>query len=112
MKNLVTKKQRIKRSRKKLTNPSDRHIVRFYKSAMYDYLYVIDPKSGNSLFSLSTQKLDGKNRTEKAQKLGIEIAKKLTQSKISTIVFDRSGYKYHGRLKTATDAMRKNGINF
>lgn len=112
MKQFTNKQQRISRSHKKLTNPQSLHIARVYKSSLYDYIYIIDPKTNNAIFSMSTKKIEGKNRSEKAEKLGDQIAKKLIDNKIKSIVFDKSGYKYHGRIKVLTEAMRKNGIKF
>lgn len=112
MKRLNNKIQRITRSRKKLINPQSFFIARVYKSTMYDYVYIVDPNTNNAKFSLSTKNIEGKNRTEKIEKLGVEIAKKLSENKISQIVFDRSGYKYHGRIKTLAESIRKNGIKF
>ena len=112
MKNIKTKQLRIARSRKSLTNPSKRFIARLYKSNLYDYVQILHPETGNVVFSISTKKIEGKNRSQKAQKLGEQTAAMLTQKKIKSIVLDKSGYKYHGRIKILADEMRKNGINF
>lgn len=86
--------------------------VAIKKSLKYDYLQAIDIETGNIIFGLSTQKITGKKRIEKDIKLAEDFAKKLKVKKITKIIFDRMGNKYHGRIKLIADTMRKQGINF
>lgn len=97
---------------KKARAISDRIRVVVYKSLNYDYLQAIDDKQHKTIAGVTTKKIEGKTRMEKAEKLGAAMATLLNEKKIKDIVFDRRGYKYHGRIKTLAEALRKNGINF
>jgi large subunit ribosomal protein L18 len=112
MKRVEIKKLKKSRVSKKIKSLSTDYRVLIYKSLNYDYLSVIDPVKNNVINSISTKKIAGKNRTEKASALGDAMAKYLLSKKINKITFDRRGYKYHGRIKAMCDAMRKSGIKF
>lgn len=83
-----------------------------YKSLKYDYVQLVDDAKHKVICGLTTKKIEGKTRSEKAGKLGTEFANVLKKHKINEIAFDRRGYKYHGRIKAIAEAMRKEGINF
>jgi large subunit ribosomal protein L18 len=74
---------------------------------------VIDDETGRTLAYATSvgQKLTG-TMTDKAAQVGVDIAKKAKAKKVTTVVFDRSGRKYHGRLKALADAARENGLEF
>lgn len=84
-----------------------------YRSNSVIYCQVIDDTKGITLVSANTKelKLEHPNK-EAAIKLGELIAKKAKAKKIEAIVFDRSGYLYHGRIKALADAARKAGLKF
>lgn len=73
---------------------------------------LIDDEAGKTLASASTKELKAKPNAEGAAKLGEAIAKKAKDAKVSTIVFDRNSYKYHGRIKALADAAREGGLTF
>ncbi len=91
---------------------TDRIRITVYKSLNYDYLQAIDDKQHKTIAGVTTKKVEGKSRMEKAEKLGETLAQILNEKKIKNVVFDRRGYKYHGRIKTIAESLRKNGINF
>ncbi|MGL5617980.1 MAG: 50S ribosomal protein L18 [Metamycoplasmataceae bacterium] len=84
-----------------------------YKSLQNFYAQLIDDTNGTTLASVSTlkDKTYGGN-VQAAQKAGKELGTKIKKLKIEKIVFDRSGYIYHGRVKAFADAVREEGIKF
>jgi large subunit ribosomal protein L18 len=79
----------------------------------YIYAQLIDDENGVTLASATSLAIKGKStKTEKAVKVGKEIAEKAAEKKISKIVFDRGGYIYTGRIKALADAAREGGLNF
>jgi len=81
-------------------------------------IQLIDDKNGKTIVSINTNKIkegDAKDREGKVAKAylaGLEIAKVAKEKKIETIVFDRGGYKYHGRVKAVADGARDGGLKF
>jgi large subunit ribosomal protein L18 len=116
---MKSKKAFIKRQ-KKVRSLISRSFLRgrlsVFRSNKHIYAQIIDSK-GTVLASSSDLKglnvKDKKlNKTEMAFVVGEEIAKKALKKKISKVVFDRGGYKYHGRVKAIADGARKGGLNF
>jgi large subunit ribosomal protein L18 len=113
LKKLVDRKKRHVRIRAKIegTNEKPRFIV--FRSLSHHYAQLIDDLSNKTLVSTSDLKVKGKdNKTERAKKVGIEIAKLAKEKNITTCVFDRNGYKYHGRIKAIADGAREGGLKF
>lgn len=108
----TSKKLTKNHSKIRLRSSTERIRVLVKKSLKYDYLQAINDNIHKIIFSLSTKNLKGKNRKEKAQILGCEFAKILKGKKQDKIVFDRLGYKYHGRIMLIAQTLRKNGIKF
>jgi len=73
---------------------------------------IINDFLGKTLVSVNSKESKGKNKTESASELGKLIAKKAQESKIKKVVFDKGGYKYHGRVKAFADGAREGGLNF
>jgi large subunit ribosomal protein L18 len=73
---------------------------------------LIDDVAGKTLVAATTKELKAKSNIEGATKLGEAVAKKAKDAKITTIVFDRNAYKYHGRIKALADAAREAGLKF
>ena len=85
-----------------------------FRSNKYIYAQLIDDLNGKTLVSVSDVKI-GKsklNKTEKAKELGSSLAKKAIDNKIEKIIFDRGGYKYHGRIKAVAEGAREGGLKF
>jgi len=105
--------KRKKRIRSKLSGTSAKPRLSVFRSNKHIYVQAIDDILGRTLFSCSTFLLRDKNsKTEKAQIVGASIAKSLMNFNIFSVVFDRNGCLYHGRIKALADAARQQGLNF
>lgn len=83
-----------------------------YRSNVSTYAQLIDDKTGKTLISVSDIKAKSGTKIEKAKNVGVEIAKKALEAKITTCVFDRNGFKYHGRVKALAEGAREGGLDF
>lgn len=105
--------RRKKRVRAKIFGLTTRPRLSVYKSNSHIYGQVVDDEKGITLVSFSDLKIKDKlNKTQKAEKVGEELAKKAIAKKIKTVVFDRNGLKYHGRVKALAEGARKGGLVF
>ncbi|MBR1403816.1 MAG: 50S ribosomal protein L18 [Treponema sp.] len=101
--------------RKSIYGTAERPRMTVYRSNTNLYAQVIDDDKGHTLASISTLEkefADLKPNTEGAAKLGEAFGKRLQDKKITTVVFDRNGYLYHGVVKALADGTRKAGIIF
>ncbi len=107
---------RIKRHRKIRQNLSGTETAPrlcVFRSNSAIYAQIIDDTKGVTLISSSSLELKIKNNNlEAAAAVGKDIAEKAKKAKIKTVVFDRGGYIYHGRVKALADAARENGLEF
>ncbi|MEP6903053.1 MAG: 50S ribosomal protein L18 [Actinomycetota bacterium] len=103
------------RIRKKVSGTAQRPRLAVFRSLNHIYAQVIDDVNGKTLASASTTEKDLKSKTggnvEAAQKIGKKIAERALAAGVSTVVFDRGGYLYHGRVKALLDATREAGLN-
>jgi large subunit ribosomal protein L18 len=83
-----------------------------FRSNKQIYVQVIDDLAGKTIVSASSAGLEGAPKVEIAGKVGEAIAKKAQEAGITTVVFDRNGYLYHGRVKALADAARNAGLKF
>jgi large subunit ribosomal protein L18 len=89
-----------------------------FRSANHIYAQVIDDAAGHTLAAASDldadirSARDGKKKSEVAALVGESLAKKAKEAKIQTVIFDRGGFKYHGRVKALAEAARKGGLGF
>lgn len=90
----------------------DRPRVAVFKSAAHIYAQIIDDKAGKTLASESDLKVKEGTKTEKAMKVGENLAQKAVKAKITKIVFDRGGFNYHGRVASLAEGLRKGGLQF
>ena len=104
---------RHKRIRKMISGTKEIPRLNVFKSNKEIYAQIIDDESMKTLLSASSleMKLES-NNLETAKLVGAEIAKKAKAAKIKTVVFDRGGYLYHGKVKVLADAARENGLEF
>ena len=115
---LKGRKTRHRRIRKKISGTSLRPRLAVFRSARHTYAQVIDDSVGSTLAASSTltiQKSLKKTYTgnkEAAKAVGADVAKKLMEKSISTVVFDRGGFVYHGRVQALADGAREAGLNF
>ncbi len=103
---------RNRRVRAKISGTSKRPRFCVFKSLKKIEAQVIDDQKGITLVAMDNKKAKAKNDLEGAKKLGMELAKKCKESKIEEVVFDRSGYKYHGKVKALADGAREGGLVF
>jgi large subunit ribosomal protein L18 len=100
------------RIRKTLTGTTARPRLSVYRSNTGIYAQVIDDTKGVTLVASSSKVLKIGKTLAAAKQVGTDIAKKALEKGIKTIVFDRSGYLYHGRIKALADAAREAGLVF
>jgi len=117
MKKLSNTKKREIRNRKKLKNVSStRYRISVFKSLKNISAQIIDDKEKKTLISASSIekeiKSNKKKKMETSALLGEILAKRAIEKKITKVYFDRGAYKFHGRIKTFADSLRKNGLEF
>jgi large subunit ribosomal protein L18 len=104
-----------RRIRKKVAGSAERPRLAIYRSLNHIYAQIIDDAEGRTLASASTTEKDLRGGTggnvEAARRVGRAIAERALSAGISSVVFDRGGYVYHGRVKALTDAAREAGLN-
>jgi len=113
----IARKRRHLRVRKKVFGTTERPRLCVYKSEKHIYAQIINDENGTTLVAASTNEPALRDVTkgcniESAKKVGELIAKKALEKGISKVVFDRSGYLYHGRVKALADAAREAGLEF
>jgi len=106
------------RIRKKITGSTSRPRLCVFRSLKYMYAQVIDDSQGKTLVSASTVEKDIRSglkytgNIEASKMLGKTIAERAKAKGIDTVVFDRGGYLYHGRIKAVAEAARESGLKF
>ena len=101
------------RIRKNLSGTKELPRLNVFRSNTNMYAQIIDDETGRTLVSTSSLELKlDKNNIETAKKVGESIAKKAIEAKITKVVFDRSGYLYHGRIKALAESAREAGLKF
>jgi large subunit ribosomal protein L18 len=113
LKKQLRHKRRI-RNRAKVKGTKDRPRLNVFKSLKHLYAQLIDDQIGKTLVAASDSELKGSKgtKTERAQAVGKLLAKKALEKKVKKVVFDRAGYKYHGRIKAVADSARESGLEF
>lgn len=109
------KLRRRLRVRKKVFGTSERPRLSVFRSNKYIYGQLVDDRAKSTLVDVQAEakKLHkGGNRIEAAFEVGKALAAKAKGKKISSVVFDRGSYKYHGRVKSFADGVRKGGLKF
>ncbi|MFB6469183.1 50S ribosomal protein L18 [Cytobacillus sp. Hz8] len=114
-KNAVRKKRHA-RVRAKLSGTAARPRLNVFRSNKHIYAQLIDDVNGVTIASASTLdkeiSLDATANVDAAVKVGELVAKRATVKGVTSVVFDRGGYLYHGRVKALADAARENGLEF
>ena len=113
---MITKiERRIKikyRVRNKISGTAERPRMSVFRSDKQIYVQVINDDNAKTLVSASSLGMEKCNKCEQAAKVGELIAKKAIEAGITSVVFDRNGYLYHGRIKEVADAARNAGLKF
>lgn len=107
--------KRQKRVRRKVLGTDAKPRLNVYRSLKHIYAQLINDVEGITLVSASTaskEKLKDSSNINGAKSVGIKIAEKAQAKNIKNVVFDRNGYKYHGRIKALADAAREKGLKF
>ena len=109
------RRQRIKyRIRKRLSGSAERPRMSVYRSNKQIYVQLVDDISGQTLVSASSKEKEiasqKVNKIDQAKLVGKRIAEIAKEKGIKTVVFDRNGYLYHGRVKNLADAARESGL--
>jgi len=106
------KKRRKNRVRAKISGTADRPRLSVFRSNKFIYAQLIDDVKSMTLLSVSDQKLKEKSPKERAAEIGKNIADLAKKKGVQSVVFDRSSYRYHGRIKTFAQAAREGGLQF
>lgn len=115
---ILARRRRHARVRERVSGTLDRPRLCIFRSLKHIHAQVIDDTQGRTLVSASTldsevrSQLDDKDKTAQAAVVGDVLAKRAAEAGITQVVFDRGGYKYHGRVKSLADAARKAGLDF
>ena len=118
LKKVEQRERRERRVRGKLEGTPARPRLSVFRSTKHIYVQVIDDLSGNTIAQVSTLSKDIKgaigeaNKTDAAKKVGEAIAKACLAKGVKQVMFDRGGYKYHGRVSALADAARSAGLEF
>ena len=113
MEKSIAKERRHKRIRKKIKGTKSHPRLSVYRSLKNNYAQLIDDEKKVTLISCSDLKMKKSGtKAEMARKVGTELAKKASEKKITKCVFDRAGYKYHGRVKAIAEGAREGGLKF
>ena len=103
---------RHKRIRKKIFGTAQMPRLSVFRSNKHIYVQLINDHDGHTMTSANDSQFTEKNNIQKAENVGASIAKNAKEIGIKKIVFDKSGYKYTGRIKALAEAMRKEGLDF
>ncbi len=108
----TSRQRRHHRIRAKIQGNSERPRLVVFRSNTHTYAQMIDDDSKKVLCASSDMKAKKGNKTEHAKTVGTEIAKIAKEKGITTCVFDRNGYMYHGRVKAVAEGAREGGLQF
>ena len=109
----IDRRTKIKyRVRNKISGVAERPRMSVFRSNKQIYVQIINDQTGRTLAAASSLGLEAMPKKEQAAKVGEMIAKKALEAGITTVVFDRNGYLYHGRVKEVADAARNGGLKF
>lgn len=100
------------RIRGRLSGTAERPRLCVFRSNKQIYAQVINDELGNTLVSASSKGITEGTKSEIAEKVGEAVAKKAIEAGITTVVFDRNGFLFHGRVKALADGARKGGLKF
>jgi large subunit ribosomal protein L18 len=111
-KKLLARKARQRRVRAKIYGTAVRPRLAVFKSLNFIYAQIIDDDAGKTLASANSLKIEKSSKSEKSTEVGKAIAEMAKKVKIETVVFDRGGFSYTGRVKILADAAREAGLKF
>lgn len=115
---LNPRRRRHLRVRARLSGTPERPRLNIFRSSAHMYAQLVDDTQGHTIASASTLEDDvlgrakGATKTERAHAVGIVIAERAKAAGIESVVFDRGGFKYHGRVKAVAEGARESGLKF
>lgn len=109
----IQRRNKIKtRIRGRISGTAERPRMTVFRSNKQIYVQIVDDLAGKTLCAASSRGIAEGDKSAIAAKVGEEIARKAQEAGITTVVFDRNGYLFHGRVKSLADAARKGGLKF
>ena len=112
---LSGRQRRKVRVRKKISGNGSKPRLSVFRSAKHIYAQLIDDEEGKTLVSVSSMAKGNEatgNKSEKAKAMGLKLGALCKESNISSVVFDRNGYRFHGRVKALAEGAREAGLQF
>ena len=111
-KKIFLKARRQKRVRSKIEGNAERPRMCVSRSSRHVYVQIIDDMSGKTLVAINSYKGTGRADKKVCKELGTSIAQKCKEKNITQVVFDKSGYAYHGRIAAVAEGAREGGLKF
>lgn len=105
------RRRRHLRVRKKVSGTAERPRLVVYRSLKHIYAQLVDDATQRTLLTVTDGGLDGK-KTERAREVGKRVAERAKEAGVKQVVFDRAGYRYHGRVQAVADGAREGGLEF
>ena len=106
------RQRRHLRVRKKVSGTSERPRLVVYRSLKHITAQLVDDTSNRTLMTVTDQKLETGKKTEKSTEVGKMLAARAKDAGITRVVFDRAGYRFHGRVKALAEGAREGGLEF
>jgi len=106
------RQRRHLRVRKKVVGTAERPRLVVFRSDKHIYAQLVDDDAGRTIATVSSVKVASGKKTERASEVGKQVAVVAKDKGITRVVFDRGGYKYHGRVKAVADGAREGGLEF
>jgi large subunit ribosomal protein L18 len=110
--------RRHRRVRNKISGTAERPRMNIFRSLNHIYVQLIDDQAGRTIIAVSTldeevkPQLGGLKKTDQARVVGTAVAARAKEQGVNEVVFDRGGYKYHGRVQSLAEAAREAGLKF
>jgi large subunit ribosomal protein L18 len=114
----LARRKRHKRIRRRVQGTPERPRLNVYRSLQHIYAQLIDDTVGRTLLAVSTldaqvrQEIAQQSKTEQAESVGKVLARRALEKGVRQVVFDRGGYRYHGRVKALAEGARAEGLQF
>jgi large subunit ribosomal protein L18 len=105
--------RRHNRVRRRVVGTGERPRLAVFRSNRHIYAQIIDDTAGRTLAAATSMALPGEGgKREDAKRVGAELARRARQAGVTAVVFDRGGYRYHGRVQALAEAAREGGLDF
>ena len=107
------RRKRHERLRLRISGSTERPRLSVFRSAKYIYAQVIDDTTGRTLAAASSREsgIDGATKVDVARSVGRALAERAKAAGVSSVVLDRGGYQYHGRVRSLAEGAREGGLN-